>query len=89
MFSSEKLGLENVIKKGVEIRGKKRDIIITPKVIETAKDYFDCDSIQGLELEDEGSKRTRGYHWEQGLLFFELMTVTTYRRAKSFSQKSS
>ncbi len=70
-----------MIKKGVEIRGKKRDLIITPKVVETAREYFDCDRIKGVELEDEGSKKTRGYHWEQGLLVFELMTVTNHRIA--------
>jgi len=36
-----------------EIRGVKREVIITPKVLEVAKKYFNCTNIKGVELEDQ------------------------------------
>ena len=55
------------------IRGVERTIIKTPKVLETAKKYFNCSSILGIELEDQGGTGSASSHWEQRILLGDYM----------------
>ncbi len=45
----------------------------TPKVVETAKNYYQCDTLTGVELEDIGVG-TAGNHWELRQVGNEYMT---------------
>jgi Leishmanolysin len=52
----------------------------TPKVTQVARDFFNCPSLQGLELENQDSGCPMpGSHWEQRILQTEIMqpVVTT------------
>ena len=52
---------------------------MTPKVSEVARKYFNCDSIPGIALEDEGGEGTASGHWEERLVYSEAMTSTNVR----------
>ena len=46
-------------------RGKTVNFIKLAAVLAYAKTYFNCPSIFGVELEDEGGDGTAGSHWER------------------------
>lgn len=48
-------------------------MIVLPKVVEYARQYFDCPTLQGVELENEGSAATAGSHWERRILGDEVL----------------
>lgn len=39
-------------KKTVTLRGKSVTLVTLPSVVKVAKEYFNCDSLEGVELED-------------------------------------
>ena len=53
--------------------GKKIELI-SPNVVATAKDFFRCPSITSVELENNGPSSSAGTHWEERILYWELMT---------------
>jgi len=75
MFNNFEGGLARVIKTETETRTNyEKKFIITPKVIDYAKKYFNCPEITGVELENEGGYD--GYtnsHWEARILLGEYM----------------
>jgi len=52
-------------------------LIATPKLTEAARNYFNCPSLEGLELEDQGGAGTAGSHWERRMVYNEYMTGTS------------
>lgn len=60
------------------VNGVKRDIIITPKVVAAAKKHFNCDSIDGIELENQGGDGTAGNHWEMRVMAGDFMIGESY-----------
>lgn len=50
--------------------------IITPNVVRWARIYYNCQSIDGMWLEDEGGQTTVNLFWEASLLGYEYMTAT-------------
>jgi hypothetical protein len=60
--------------------------MITPKVVEHAKKYFNCDSIEGVELEDQGGTGSSGSHWEQRILLGEYMGAVIYQEEMVISE---
>ncbi|XP_066247527.1 leishmanolysin-like peptidase [Euwallacea similis] len=56
----------------------KRDVqmMITPTVLQEAKDYFNCSELEGAELEDQGEEGTVLTHWEKRVFENEAMTGT-------------
>ncbi len=48
--------------------------LVTPKLIAEAKNHFNCDSINGIYLEDEGGETSEASHFEKILFGNELMT---------------
>lgn len=48
--------------------------IISPTVLAFARKHFACSSMQGVDIEDEGSSTSAGSHWEKTYLGNELMT---------------
>ena len=51
-------------------------IIKTPRVLELAKQYYGCDDIDGIPLENDGGSGSKGAHWERSLLGDEFMTAS-------------
>ena len=60
--------------------------IITPKVIEFSKKYFNCDSIGGIELERSSSNTIADSHWEARLLLGEYMISEIYTPEQVISE---
>ena len=68
------------------IRGIQRTIIKTPKVLEVARKYFNCESIQGIELEDQGGMGSALSHWEQRILLGDYMGAVIYQEEMVISE---
>ena len=64
--------------KEVEINGLKRKIYSSPKVLEKAKKHFKCDSIEGIELENQGESESIGSHWESRIMLGDYMIAVDY-----------
>ena len=54
--------------------GIERAYINSPKVVKVAKKYFNCETLEGVELENIGGEGTAGTHWESRILLGEYMT---------------
>lgn len=70
--NGKKLGINNVIL-NTSINNVSRLMIKTPKVLETARKHFNCQSLQGVELEDQGGDGTSKSHWESRVLLGDYM----------------
>ena len=58
--------------------GIKRQYINSPKVLEVARKYFNCPTIEGVELENYGDDGTVGSHWEARILLGDYMNGVAY-----------
>ncbi|VDO35065.1 unnamed protein product [Haemonchus placei] len=51
-------------------------MIVTPKVREEVRRHFNCSTLEGAELENQGGRGTVGAHWEKRIfevkLYFHL-----------------
>jgi leishmanolysin len=54
-------------------------LMVTPTVVAAARIHFACDTLEGLELENQGAAGTAGSHWERRLLWNEYMTGSSSR----------
>ena len=78
-------GLEKTIKTEKEERtNKNKAFIITPKVVDFAKKYFNCDEINGVELESQDNLTSS--HWEARILLGEYMTSSPYTPEQVISE---
>ncbi|CAF1133400.1 unnamed protein product [Adineta ricciae] len=72
--------LKNLTRSGWKIRDGTIDkeiwLIVTPKVQAVVRDHFACPTLEGAELEDQGSTGTALTHWEKRLFEHEIMTGT-------------
>ncbi|XP_011406415.2 PREDICTED: leishmanolysin-like peptidase [Amphimedon queenslandica] len=50
------------------------NLVVTPTVVAEAARYFDCSSLVGVELENQGGQGTQLSHWEKRILGNEVMT---------------
>ena len=66
--------------------GVQRAYINSEKVIETAKKYFNCDDIDGVELEEFGGSGTVGSHWEARILLGDYMNGVVYTSEQVISE---
>ena len=64
--------------KKVTVNGIERYLLATPKVLETAREHFGCQSLEGVELEDQGGDGSAGSHWESRLMLSDYMISTDY-----------
>ncbi|XP_019850942.1 PREDICTED: leishmanolysin-like peptidase [Amphimedon queenslandica] len=55
--------------------------LVTPKVVEVGRRHFNCDTLEGVQLEDQGGNGTTGAHWEKRLLNNEAMTGVVSQNA--------
>ena len=63
----------NVVKQASNYRGTASEIIITPKVVQAARDHYNWPTLAGLELEQQGGTGTAGSHWEKRVAREEFM----------------
>ena len=61
------------------VDGIERTFLITPNVIKMAQRHFGCDTLIGLELENQGLKGTVGSHWEGRLMSGDYMIPSLLR----------
>ena len=54
------------------MRGVDTFLITLPGVVEYAREYFDCNNLTGVELENQGGSGTQGSHWERRILGDEV-----------------
>ena len=66
--------------------GVNRTYLNSPKVLEVAKQYFDCPTIDGVELENQGGSGTAGSHWEARILLGEYMNGYAYTEEQVISE---
>lgn len=60
------------------INGKERTLISTPKVKNIAAQHFNCSSIIGVELENQGGSGSVGSHWETRVMLGDYMMSSDY-----------
>lgn len=53
-------------------RGASTTMIVLPKVVKYAQEYFGCPTLTGLELENEGGAASKGSHWERRVVGDEV-----------------
>ena len=63
-----------------------RYYINSPKVLAVAKKYFDCQDIEGVELEDSGGIGTVASHWEARILLGDYMNGVVYPEEQVISE---
>jgi len=63
-----------------------RTYINSTKVVEVGKKYFNCDSLEGIALEDSGGKGTVGSHWEARILLGDYMNGVAFTSEQVISE---
>ena len=66
--------------------GINRIYLNSSKLLAVAKKYFNCNDIQGVELEDQGGEGTAGSHWEARILLGEYMNGFAYTEEQVISE---
>lgn len=51
-------------------------VVVTPTVVKEVRNHFNCSTLEGAELEDQGSDGTSMTHWEKRIFENEAMTGT-------------
>jgi hypothetical protein len=54
--------------------GLERRIVTTPRVKEFVQKHFNCPTLEGADLENQGGSGTQWSHWEESLFYDEVMT---------------
>lgn len=52
--------------------------LIMKDVLDHAKEYFSCSTMEGVPLENTGTSATKGAHWDQFVVGNEIMGPSTY-----------
>ncbi|EKF30117.1 surface protease GP63, putative [Trypanosoma cruzi marinkellei] len=73
-FSYHPLSYLRMLSDLTNVRGVKVLMVSSPKVKEMAQKHYNCSTLQGAELENEGDWGGRWSHWEERNLRDELMT---------------
>jgi hypothetical protein len=76
-FNGKKIPLAETITSEV-INGKTRTLLKSPKVLEKARKHFGCNTLNGIELEDQGGSGTAGSHWEARSMLADYMIGISY-----------
>ncbi|EAN93807.1 putative surface protease GP63 [Trypanosoma cruzi] len=76
-FSKERMEEKSMLKSANIVRGTHRRMVAGKHVQEKAKAHFGCDSLEGMELEDEDGVSSRKIpHWKERHARDELMAPT-------------
>ena len=70
--NGEQYDLDEVVKADT-VNGVEVFKIITPTVLEKAREAFGCDSLDGVPLEAQGGSSTAGSHWEKRVMYNDFM----------------
>lgn len=54
--------------------GTRKHYVVLPRVLEAARQYFDCPSLERVPLEEFGGDGSAHSHWDQQIMYSELMT---------------
>ena len=66
--------------------GVMRYYLNSTKVLEVARNYFNCSTIDGVELENQGGEGTAASHWEARILLGEYMNGYAYTEEQVISE---
>ena len=61
------------ITKTVTIRGISTNILFAKNTLDTARKYYSCSTLEGMQLENGGGSGTAGSHWEKTIISNEMM----------------
>jgi hypothetical protein len=75
--NGKRIPIENTITTGI-VNGVTRTMIKSPKVLAAAKKFFNCGTLQGVELENQGGAGTYGFHWDARTMLSDYMIGITY-----------
>jgi proprotein convertase subtilisin/kexin type 5 len=68
----------------VDEKGPHPHLLRSPLLLAYAKEHFNCNSLKGVPIEDEGTAGSLGSHWEKTIFGNELMVaIRSARRAVS------
>lgn len=56
------------------IRGFSTTVLKSPNVLATARKYYNCNTLTGMQLENQGGAGSLGSHWERTIIESEVMT---------------
>jgi proprotein convertase subtilisin/kexin type 5 len=60
-------------------------VLTTPNVLAWARSHYNCATLTGMQLENQGGAGTAGSHWERMVSYDELMTGTQLGLVKPYS----
>ena len=60
------------------VNGVERTLINSTNVVKLARQHFGCDSLEGVEVEDQGGSGSAGSHWEARTMLGDYMISTDY-----------
>ena len=66
--------------------GIQRAFINSSRVVNTGKKYFNCETLEGVELEEFGGNETLRSHWEARILLGEYMNGVAYNEEVVISE---
>ncbi|KAL4453890.1 hypothetical protein ABPG74_003773 [Tetrahymena malaccensis] len=58
------------------LRGIQTNLLGSPNVQATARKYYGCQTIQGMQLENQGGSGSINSHWERTVIRSEIMTAS-------------
>ena len=70
----------------VDDLGIGRAYINSSKVVQVGRKYFNCDSLEGVALEDSGGSGTAGSHWEARILLGDYMNGVVFTAEEVISE---
>jgi hypothetical protein len=71
------LGISNIYVNNT-VNGVSRIKLKTPKLLAAAQKHFNCSSLDGVELENQGGSGTAGSHWEARIMLTDFMMGQSY-----------
>mmetsp|Transcript_45636 Transcript_45636/g.108641 ORF Transcript_45636/g.108641 Transcript_45636/m.108641 type:complete len:1236 (+) Transcript_45636:58-3765(+) len=66
---------ENTIREVTNSDGSKKHYVVLPEVLHKASEYYGCDAVDALPLEEEGGDGSAFAHWDQRDFYSEVMTL--------------
>ena len=76
--NAKSFGYRNVLQK--DAQSPETYFIVAPEVIEFARSHFNCSSMTGISMEDDGGIHSRNSHFEKALAGNEIMTAQSEGR---------
>ncbi|KAF7258263.1 hypothetical protein EG68_04664 [Paragonimus skrjabini miyazakii] len=84
LFIPDKTTLDTVDRTWKSAKGtfmRRIKVLKTPMLLMTAREHFNCPTLDGVDLENQGGDATAGAHFEKRLVMNELMSGSILRRS--------